>query len=303
MGQLFGLMPLDITQFYTTEFEKNWTHVAQQKESRLMEAVTRDDFVGKRKWYNQLNTRTMQPVTTRKGDTPDGDTSGEKYWNYQQKYEDVISFDEDDDIQLGEIVLPDSAEVMNQAMALNRTADQVIIDAFFATRYTGEEGTVPDAFTGRDVAVDYVFSGAPANSGLTVPKLRRAKYLFDKAEVEDGERYIAVTSRQIDDLLADNQITSRDYSDLMALKDGKIDYFMGFKFKRLEGLPLTVATDVRAVPVWHKSALKFAMGRKNVHIDLRPDKRHAKQIRTVARLGAVRTENVKVVRIYCDESP
>ncbi|HSJ02935.1 MAG TPA: phage capsid protein, partial [Verrucomicrobium sp.] len=126
-------MPLDTTQFYTTEFENNWTHVAQQKETRLLEAVTRDDFTGKRKWYNQLNVRTMQPVTTRKGDTPDGDTSGEKYWNYQQKWEDVITFDEDDDIQLGDIVLPTSAEVMNQAMALNRTIDQTVVDAFFAT--------------------------------------------------------------------------------------------------------------------------------------------------------------------------
>ena len=40
-----------------------------------------------------------------------------------------------------------------------------------------------------------------------------------------------------------------------------------------------------------------------MHIDVRPDKSHALQVRTVALLGGTRMEEVKVVAIYCDESP
>jgi hypothetical protein len=38
-------------------------------------------------------------------------------------------------------------------------------------------------------------------------------------------------------------------------------------------------------------------------MDILPERRHALQIRSIAMMGAVRTENAKVVRIYADETP
>ncbi len=296
---------MDITQFYKTEFSTNWETVAQQMGSRLKEAVASGGaLTGKRKKFNQLQPRAMTQVTTRKGETPDGNTDGDAYWLYGKKYEDVIVFDEDDDRQLGDIVLPTSDEVMGQAQAYNRTVDDEIITAFDATRFIGEDGTTTDAFPGgQSVAVDYVPSGSPANSGLTMGKLRRAAKLLNVAEVPHGERYLAYGAQQLDNMLAITESTSRDYSDLMALKDGKISYFMGFNWIPTERLPIVVSTDVRSIFVWHKTGIKLGEGPKNVYMDMLPTKRHAQQIRTVARVGAVRTENEKVVRIYCDESP
>lgn len=296
---------MDITQFYKTEFSTNWETVAQQMGSRLRGAVSSGgNLEGKRKSFNQIQPRSMTLITTRKGDTPDGDTDGNKYWVYGRKYEDVIVFDEDDARQLGDIVLPDSDEVQGQAEAYNRTVDDEIISAFDGTRYVGEDGTTAEIFdTAKSIAVDYVPTGAPANSGLTMPKLRRAAKLLNAAEVEDGDRYIAYASQQLDNMLAAVETTSRDYTDMMALKDGKISYFMGFNWIRTERLPLVVATDVRSAFVFHKKGIKLAEGPKLVHIDMLPTKRHARQIRTVARVGAVRTENTRVIRIYCDESP
>lgn len=295
----------EITTFYPTEFEKNWSHVLQQKESKLRAAVTPGgSLTGKRKAFNLLNDYEMEEVTTRKGTTPDGDSSGTKYWLYARKFEKVISFDEDDERQLGDIVLPTSDEVQAMAMAYNRTTDDVIISAFDATRYIGEDGTTTDAFdTDFSIAVDYVASGSTANSGLTQAKIRKAVKLLNEAEVPESERYFVYGAQQLDNLLAITEATSRDYSDLMALKDGKIKYYMGFEWIQSQRLPHVTATDVRSCFAFHKSAIKFGEGTRNVYIDIRPDKRHAKQIRSVGRLGAVRTENEKVVRIYCDESP
>lgn len=298
-------MSLDITQFYPTEFERNWTHVAQQMDCRLRQAVSPGgNLTGKRKSFNLLNDYEMDEVTTRKGDTPDGDTSGEKYWLYARKFEKVISFDEDDERQLGQIVLPDSDEVRNMAMAYNRKVDDMIILAFDATRYIGEDGTTTDPFpAGQSIAVDYVPSGAPANSGLTFAKIRETARILNVNEVPESERFFAYGAKQLDDLLAITEATSRDYSDLMALKDGKISYWMGFTWIPTQRLPRNVSTDVRSCFAWHKSAIKLGEGARNSYIDIRPDKRHAKQIRSVGRLGAVRSENEKVVRVYCDESP
>jgi hypothetical protein len=298
-------MSLDPTQFYTTEYERNWTHVAQQMEARLRAAVMPGgNLTGKRKSFNLLNDYEMDEVTTRKGDTPDGDTSGEKYWLYARKFEKVITFDEDDERQLGQIVLPDSDEVRNMAMAYNRKCDDVIVAAFDATRYIGEEGTTTDAFpSGQSIAVDYVKSGSPANSGLTFDKVREAARILNANEIPESERFFAYGAKQLDDLLGVTQATSRDYVELMALKDGKIDKWMGFTWIPLQRLPRNVSTDVRSCFAWHKSGVKFGEGDRNTHIDIRPDKRHARQIRSVGRIGAVRSENEKVVRVYCDESP
>ena len=294
----------ELTTFFEKEVASNWEMNAQQMDSRLGPAVTSDSFQGRRKQYNKLDTGSMTEVTERKGDTPDGDSTGIKYWLYRRKFEFVRVWDEHDELNLGTVALPNSDEVQSLVAASNRTKDDVIIDAFDATRFIGENGTDSDAFdTDFDVAVNYVASGTPANSGLTVAKILQAKKLLDEAEVEDSERYFAVGSQQLQDMLLRTEITSADYVDVKALVEGRVERFCGFTFIRTERLPINTGTDVRTCFAWHRSGIKFAEVGREVHIDQLPMRRHATQLRGVYLCGAVRTENTKVVRIYNDESP
>ena len=293
-----------LTTFYEKQFEKNWELLDQQMDSRLKGTVQTDSFIGKRKQYNQLATRTMKEVTTRKDDTPDGDSEGSKYWIFRRKFEDVIVYDEDDQLNLGEISLPDSDEVAQMSASSNRVADQVIISAFDGTRYIGENGTTTSNFdTNMSIAVNYVPSGSPANSGITVAKILQAKKLLDENEVPQGDRYFAVSAQQLQDMLLRTEITSADYVAVKGLVDGSVDRFAGFKFVHTELLSLNAGTDVRTCFAWHKSGIKFAEIGRSVHIDMLPSRRHAKQIRYVYRCGAVRTQDTRIVRIYADESP
>jgi hypothetical protein len=297
-------MPDQLPTYFETEYSKNWEMLAQQMDSRLGASVTPTTITGKRRKFNQLDEGEMSEVTERKGDTPDGDSTGQSYWIFRRKFEKVIVFDEDDEIQLGTIALPDSDEVASMAAASNRTKDRVIIQAFDGTRYIGENGTTSDSFlAAMSIAVDYVASGSTANSGLTLAKISRAKKLLDEQEVDDGDRYFAHSSQQLQDMLLVDKMTSEDYASVKALVDGKIDRFLGFKFVRTELLTRNTSTDVRTCFAWQKSAIKFAEGGRNTHMDMLPSRRHCKQIRGVYRCGAVRTENEKVVRIYADESP
>lgn len=297
-------MPDQITTYYETEFSKNWEMLAQQTNSRLAEAVTSTTITGKRRKFNQLETGSMQEVTTRKGDTPDGDSTGYAYWIYRRKFERVITFDEDDEMQLGTITLPDSDEISSLVAASNRTKDDVIIDAFDATRYIGENGTTTDAFdTTYEVAVNYVASGSPANSGITLAKILAAKRILDENEVDDSNRYFVHSAQGLQDMLLVTQITSADYAVVKALATGAVDTFAGFKFIRSERCDLNTGTDVRSCYAFAKSGIKFADGGRQTYIDVLPSRRHAKQIRGVYRCGAVRTENKRVVRVYADESP
>lgn len=292
----------EIDTFYPTEFQRNFDQVLQQMDSRLLSSITRADFTGKRKSFNLINDSEAQDILVRKGDTPDGEFDGSKYWLTQRPKEKVTTFDEWDQHFLGSIVLPTSDEVQAHAQAFNRAIDDVIVTAATATRYIGEDGTTTDAFS-NTIAVDYVETGSAANSGLTIAKLRRAKYLMDFNEVPTSDRFIAVGAQQVQDLLRTTEITNADYNTVRALAQGQIDTFLGFKFINTQRLTEVVATDVRTVLAYHKSAIKFAMSDRSTQMDKLPTRRHALQIRSVMMLGAVRTENEKVVGIYCDESP
>lgn len=293
---------LQIPSYFTTEFSSNWEPLLQQMESRLASSVTSTSFTGKRKKFNQLDVGSMTEVTTRKGDTPDGDSTGLAYWIYRRKFEFVKRWDEDDDINLGQVVLPTSDEQQSAAMAYNRTRDAVLVQAAFGTRFIGENGTEEDAFPAtQDVAVNYVVQGGtPANSGLTVEKIIKTKELFDAAEVPDGERYFVTGSKQITDMLNTTKITNGDYVQVKALVEGKVNQFCGFNFIRYEDLP--VASSVRSCLAFHKTGLKFADMGKESKMDYLPERRHQLQLRVIARMAGVRTQNKKVARIYCDEN-
>lgn len=296
---------VQIPEHYTTQFDANWRHLVQQKNSRLREYVTLDSISGKEKSYNQLSEAAMQLITSRSGETRISDQATAKRWIRPKAYDTAKLFDEFDEQLLGEVVLPTSPVVQSHAAAYARTADQVIIDALGGTAYTGETGvtatTLPNS---QKVAKDYVETGSTANSGLTIAKLRAAKYILDSNEVdEEEERIIVVSAKQLQDLLQTTQVTSVDYNSVKALVDGNVNTFMGFKFRRSQLLPLASATDVRSVYVYVKSGIVLAERGLKTHMDVRTDLSHSLQIRSVASLGAARLEEKKIVEIACDESP
>jgi hypothetical protein len=294
-----------IPQYFTTEFTSNWEHLLQQKVSKLREFVSIDSVRGKEKTFNQMAAVEMTKITARAADTNITDVALAKRWLRPYPYEHATLFDEWDAEYLGEVSLPQSETVANHAMAYMRTADKVVIDAALGTAYTGETGVTPTSLPGgQGIAVDYVESGSAANSGLTVAKLRQAAYLLTEAEVDDSDpRIIVVGAKQIQDLLRTTEITSADFNTVKALVNGEIDTFMGFKFRRVSSslLPYVASTGVRTCFAYVRSGLKLADAGRKVHVDIRADKSHALQIRTVASLGATRMEEKKVVSILADE--
>lgn len=294
-----------IPEHYTTQFDTNWRHLVQQKNSRLREYVTLDSISGKEKSYNQLSEAAMQLITSRSGETRITDQATAKRWIRPKAYDTAKLFDEFDEQLLGEVVLPTSPVVQSHAAAYARTADSVIIDALGGTAYTGETGVTATSLpAGQKVAVNLVDSGAAANIGLTISKLRRAKYILDANDVdEEEERILVVSAKQLEDLLATTAVTSSDYNSVKALVDGTINTFMGFKFRRSQLLPLNTTTDVRSCYAYVKSGVVLAERGLKTHMDIRTDLSHSLQIRSVASLGATRLEEKKVVEIACDESP
>jgi hypothetical protein len=295
-----------IPDFFPTEFSTNWNHLVQQKQSRLKEFVTLDTISGKEKSYNQMAATSMRLITGRAEKTSAQNTGTAKRWVREQGYDAVDVLDEFDDDLLGTIALPTSPLINNHAMAYMRTCDQVIIDALGGDAYSGPTGVTATPFNpAQAVAVNFVAAGSPANSGLTLAKVIEAKSLFGRNDVDEDEELIFVYSqKQLDDLLLNvAEVKSSDFANVKALIDGTIDRWMGFKWRRSQRLPLNTSTDVRTCYAYAKSGVVLTDAGRKVYTDILPTQNHALQIRSVARLGATRLEETKVVSIACDQSP
>lgn len=296
-----------IPEHFKTEFDTNWSMLVQQRTSKLKDRVIVDKVVGKEKSYNQLGATSFTRVTTRAGATRITDTPTAKRWLRPYPHDKADLIDEMDAEYLGDIILPTSELMQAHDMAYGRLLDQTIVDAALGTAYTGETGVTAVTFpAAQEVAVNYVASGNAANSGLTVEKLLQAKYLFDDANVpEEDPKFVAVSAKQIQDLLNQTKVTSADYNTIRALAAGEVNSFMGFTFIRVDKsfFPYVSGTDVRKICAWARSGIVLSDSGKKGHLDILPDRSHAIQIRSVASVGATRKEEAKVVGIFCDESP
>lgn len=299
-------MLTELPEHFQTDFGDNWNHLVQQKDSRLAMTVDQKPINGKERTISQLGKSKMRQITTRNGKTVPSDSPMAKRWIRLTGYDEVTYIDEFDDISLGDLPAPESEHVQAHGFAANRTKDEVVIAALEGTAYIGEKGTTAvDVPASQKVAVDYVKTGSAVNSGLTLTKLLRSKFILDKNEVESEGRYFAHSAQQLYDLLNDvDQVSNTDYASVKALVDGNVNRFAGFEFVMTELLTLNTSTDVRTCIAYQMKGACLCVGKdKKVKISIRDDLNETIQIRTVIQLGATRTEEERVCLVYCDESP
>jgi hypothetical protein len=291
-------VPTHFVQQYTT----NVSLLLQQKGSKLRNTVTVGSYTGKAaKAVEQVGPVTAQKRTTRHADTPLISTPADARWVFPNDYEWADLIDDQDKLRM--LIDPQSSYAQNGAYALGRAMDDEIVSGIFGVNKTGENGTVNTQFdtSNQRVAVNF---GASGNVGLTVSKLREAKRILMKNEVDiDNEQlFVIITAKQHDDLLNEAQTISLDYNTRPVLVDGKISAFMGFNFVHCERIPVTADPYRRAV-AYAKSGIHLGMWNDiNTMISQRDDKSYATQVYVKGTFGATRTEEKKVVDILCNEA-
>lgn len=288
-------MAWSIPTAFVEQFSATVRLLAGQRESRLRRTVTVDtDITGESKSYDfiGLGADTANVVVTRHGDTPLNDQEHTRRWVYPVDYDVADLIDRPDRAKM--LIDPTSAYVRNHAGTMGRTMDDAIIRAFTADVKTGRDASGTSSFPSSQTIPH-------GSTGLTIAKLITAREMLDAAEVGDDQtRWLACTARQISNLLNDDKIASADYNTVKALVNGEIDTFMGFRFVRCQRLPLV--GNIRDCFVYTSDAIILAVQREPTsQASERPDKRYAWQIYTSGSWGAVRMEDVRVVRIQCQE--
>jgi hypothetical protein len=299
-----------MSQFVTTAFVQQYsTNIAmllQQQGSRLRGAVMEHGFVGKAATVvEQFGAVTPVKNLARHSDTPLISTPQDRRWVYPTDYDWADLIDSQDKLRM--LIDPTGPYTQAGVMAMGRAMDDEIINGFFGTNNTGENGTTAITFPSAQIVAATV--GASANTGLNVAKLRAAKKLLMQAEVDidNDQLFVAITAQQHDNLLNEVQAISLDYTDRPVLVEGRIRAFMGFNFihsERIPGGPSyagSISTGgLYYVPCWAKSGLALGVWNDvQASVDKRPDKRNSWQVYVTETIGATRIEEKRCVQINC----
>jgi hypothetical protein len=290
-------MSTQITTAFVEQYSANVTMLAQQMGSVLRSAVDVETIKGKNAFFDQIGSVTAQVRSSRHGSTPQLDTPHSRRRVSLADYEWADLIDDLDKVRM--LIDPTSAYAKAAAAAMGRAMDDVIIAALGGSADTGVAGGTAVALP----STQKVSTSAQADgSGLTIAKLRSAKFILDSNDVDPSTpRYIVVSPKQIQDLLATTEVTSSDFNTVKALATGTLDSFLGFKFLVSNRLALA-NTDDRLVYAFSADAIKLAIGKDvTARIDERADKSYATQVYYSMAIGATRMEEKKVVEIPCDE--
>lgn len=295
-------MSFQVDTALVQQYKSNIEVQFQQKGSRLRGHCREESQNAEFDFYDRIGPTDAIEVTSRHGDTPLVSTPHDRRRVALRDFDWADLIDKKDRLRM--LADPQTPYAMNAAYALGRKMDDIIIESATGTAYSGKTGSTSVTFpAGQEVAVNYVESGAAANSNLTIAKLRRVRTILGVAEADmDGEPLVAVVSPyQIQALLRTTEVSSSDYNTVKALVAGEVNSFMGFTFVRSNRL--TVASNVRDCLFWAKQGMLIAVAQDiNVDIGPRRDKRNSVQIYVSASFGASRMWEEKVVRVKCDET-
>lgn len=289
-----------IVTAYVKGFNASIYRLLQQEDSRFSMCVRKENQKSEQEFWDQIGAVNSSEVNQRFPDSPVMNTPHDRRVVTLRKFHLGDFFDSFDEMQT--VIDPTSDYMQNFRAACNRDKDDVVVSAFFSDAGTGKTGSTLVPFpAGQKVAVNL----GGSNIGLTVRKLREARKLLRKAEVdfEKETTYIAVNAEAIDDLLGETQAISSDYNAIKPLVDGEIAKFMGFTFIPSERLPLVPATTQRRLPVWTERAILLSTGMDyTTKISERADKSFNWYGYARWAFGAVRMEEKRVVEILIDES-
>jgi Phage capsid protein len=304
-------MSTNIVTFYVQQYAKILNELVQQKTSRLRKHCTEDKYIGQAASpVEQVGAVAMQPVTQRYGPMQRVDAPTDRRWVYPSDYDLPQLFDNFDKLRL--LIDPKGKFVSNAHNAANRQYDDLIISALGGTAQTGVAGASAIALPAAEIVS--VQQGATAPTGLTVAKLRQGKLIlmqneaFSDEEGDPGDPTSGLVcvagARQLDNLMAEAQVVSRDFNDQPVLEEGRVKRFLGIEFVRSERLQ--TGTDDQAgtstkVFVWQRDGMHLGIWNDiTTNISQRHDLQSEPwQSYIFMTAGATRLEEKRVVQLWC----
>jgi hypothetical protein len=313
-------MALDLTvpSHFTTQFDKNWKELAQQKVSRLRSRVqVEDGCTGEARTHNQVGLVKSERVTGERfkkivlQDLPTA-----KRWVRPDQYQTPTGESKWDERGLLPTISPSGKHTMAHFGAFARDVDQCIIDALNGTAYAGDKGAdavvLPDTSI---IASNYVHTGSGGTAtSLTVDKIIGALRILSESEAFNDELAASgvtlhgVFNARMEESLrleaskeSGSRLFSSDFLPPVLNERGQIKSFLGIDWTRSELVTKDAeVADTWYANIWVSDGVQFDVWEDmKTTIDRRPDLSNAVQFLSQYSMGATRLEEKKVIRIAC----
>lgn len=303
-------------------FGTSWRDSAQQRMSRL------------RAFFSNIHTGcTGNSIVVDVDGTIEGaDVTGQRFKNveiqdavslqrhiYPREYQEATHMSRWDPNTIAPLVSPAGNQTKKHTAAYGRFVDRLILQMILgdASQSTSNNPTplVVPLPNEQKIAKDFVSSGSPAESSLTVDKLIRAKEILEEAETWNDDKaaageslVMAINAKTQSALLRSVEsgigarLMSSDYAKPVIDEKGYIREFLGIKFIRTELVSTVIDTDDRVAlcPLWVSDCVDLAFWEDmSVTIDRLPTKSQAIQFLSQARIGCSRIYDEGVVQIAC----
>lgn len=304
-----------ISALYRSTFQDNVALACQQLRSRLRDTCTfHPNLRGREARVLQLVApRTATRNGVKGGPTPKVQGQLEDVWITPEQLEDGYTEEKEDDLKL--VTDLSNPNLMAHAAAFERGVDQMIAEAFFAPRRTGDRGLTIETYAnpnvpGGFIAHDYVKTGAPTSSGLTFPKIVRAQSLLGLSEQDllREKLFMAVTNVQVEDLYTQIQFLSSDFTNRVKTNEAAkiVTEFMGIEFIRLPASMIPAVAGQpqrRRNPLWMKSGLHYGeFSPLETSIERSIEFKNRPVAYGEMWFGVTRSEDVKLVEVRCEEA-
>jgi hypothetical protein len=280
-----------ITQAFVQQFDRSLQHEAQQKESRLMKAVSDKGMItGESFTHNRLASVEMDESNVRLAQTVLSPIDHSTRIATMKDFYKALALDEFDvpKMLINPVTGGDYMAVL--IAAWNRKCDKIIYDALLGT-VTLKSGSTVTLPAGQKILA--------GGTGFTKAKAIQARKLFRANEADNhaGEELNCIyTSEMLEDILSDTTLTSADFMAVKMLQEGDVAArWMGINWIPFEGV--TTAAGESTTAMFTKRAIKFGKGLQKGNVSPRPDLRDAIQVSMKASAGAVRTDEDYVVQI------
>lgn len=284
-------MAITIDKAFIEEYKDLVIHLAQQGETKLRSTVMNESGKGEAYNFDRLASTDAIEKTTRREESATFyvDDAWTRRVAVPKTFVHIMTVEHEDKVQM--LVDPESAYAKNQAMAMNRSWDDLIIAAATGNSLDGDGA--PVAFPAGQVIGD-------GTTAITFDAITAVQELFMQNDIDLMEPKVAVIGpTQVRKLMQLTEQTSADYvqrESLQRLYDtGIVPNWMGFTWIMSNRLLAPGVGEISCL-FYTKSALGLVINQDVfTRIGENPDKAYMIQVFAQYTAGAVRVEDEHIV--------
>jgi len=297
-------LPSTIDTAFVRQYSSTLYSLSQQQKSKFGPNVRQEGCQGESKSFDRLGEAEVQEITSRHSDTPNNEQPHTRRWVTPANYDTNSYIDQED--KLAMLIEPTNEYMQNQARALGRQTDDIIITAALGTAAAGVTPTTSSvAFKDETVSINGdgtvtslgTLAAVTTVADMTLAKIATMSQIFYDADVDEQIPLIwAISPKDVRAMLQITALTSADYVTVKPLETGNIVKFCGFSFFRSTRLTKDAVTSTAYRTIaWAQDGIIYASAKGvESHIDQLPTKRYTTQVYSKMNGGAVRMDGDKV---------